>query len=629
MKSKILDTLLDLLANPLKLSACIGALAALCLAAFFGLRWALKRRGLLHTYSRVLRYVWHYKLFFALTLLFSFAFAGFSGGRLILGEPFINQFVQKPAWEIALPLVISLLVLSVGMSIASFLRTYFHQYILGRTYVDLRCDAANNLLDLSLDFYDRRKAGDLLSRLTNDILVAQKSVDFMLGDIIEKPALILVGMTLIFLTSWQVGLIILVALPVLVLPVRTIGKSIRKHSRKSLKRQAEATQTINQAFTGIRIVKAFNTEDVEKQAFRRENEGYFRKFMRVVRGKAASNSFTSLASNGGAAVLVLLCCYILIRQLWGLNAGSIVVIAGTAAFMHAPIRSLVKAYNKLQESMAGASRVFELIDLRPTIKDAPGAKPLPPFQRDIVFSHVDFSYDEEPVLRDIDLTVKAGEMVAVVGPSGAGKTTLLNLIPRFYDAQNGSVKIDGHDVKGATSRSLLSQIAIVGQVPFLFHSSIRDNILYGQRNATEEDIIAAAKAANAHEFIVNELENGYDTVVGEQGVRLSGGQRQRITIARAILKNARILILDEATSSLDSESEMLVQEALNRLMENRTTFVIAHRLTTVMHADKIVVLDGGKMMGVGAHDELVKTCPTYKKLYSSQFRHTSTRRFTL
>jgi len=632
MKSDIIDNLNEVTSNPLAIAIAVGAFVLVCYLVFVLLRWALKRRGVLNLYARVLHYVWRYKAALAVTIVSSFAIAALSAGMIVLGEPFINQVIvdaEHRDLTTATELVIAVAALGIGLGISHFLKTYFHQYILGRVYVDIRTDTADSLLGLSLDFYDKRKTGGLLARLTNDVLVTQKSVDFMLGDIIEHPFMILSLVGVIFLASWQMGLIVIIGLPIIVLPLRVLGKKIRKYSKKSLKRQESATQTIYQAFSGIRIVKAFGMEQEEKKEFRRDNERYFKKFLGVVRSKAISNSFTTFATRSiGVAALTALACYLLYNNLWGLNGGKILVIAGCAMLSSQPIRAMVKAYNKLQESMAGAGRVFELMDLKPTIKDAPDAKILPRFQKEIVFDNVTFAYDAEPVLKDINLSVKPGEMVAVVGPSGAGKTTLLNLVPRFYDPQKGAVLIDGHDLRKVKIKSILDQIAVVTQEPFLFHSSIRDNIRYGKRDATEEEITAAARAANAHDFIANELPEGYDTVVGERGARISGGQKQRITIARALLKNPAILLLDEATSSLDSESERLVQEALNRLMESRTTLVIAHRLSTVMHADKIVVLDRGEMVGSGTNNELLKSCPQYQKLHGSQFRHTTTRQST-
>lgn len=631
--SDVLGKLKAFVTNPVAMAITLGAFLVVAAILVMLFRRGIILRQVRDHYGRLLKYLVRYKLAIAVTLIVTAVYAASSVGRVALSEPVLRDVLGNPdtdtIFQRALPIIIAALVLSLGMALGGFLKTYFREYVTGRIVVDLRAGVADNLLGLSLDFYDKKKTGDLLSRMTYDVKVAQGSVELLLGDILEQPLTMAVAVVMAFASSWQLSLVVFLGMPLLVIPLKKLGKKIRKSSHKSLERLAGSTQTISQAFSGIKIVKGFGMEDVEKQKFRRENEGYFRKFLSVVRAKAGSNAFAEFASNAGAAGLFAAGCFMLRGAEWGLNAGNLITFVLANTLMYKAIKDMVKAVNKLQESMPGAQRVFELMELRPTVKEAPDAVPLPPFSRDIVFRNVNFSYDKEPVLRNMSLAVNAGEMVAIVGPSGAGKTTVLNLIPRFYDVQQGAVEIDGHDIRKVTNASLLAQIAIVGQEPFLFHSTIRDNIRYGNRGATDEDIIAAAKAANAHDFIVNELPEGYDTHAGEQGVRISGGQRQRITIARAILKNAPILILDEATSSLDSESERLVQDALNRLMTNRTTFVIAHRLSTVMHADKIVVMENGEVVGVGKHDELLITCPTYKKLYTSQFNHTATGRFTV
>lgn len=626
MNISLLDKLKAFTANPLAMAALFGSVAVGVAALIILVKRGIILRQFRDHYARLLLYVGRYKLAVIVTFAVTLIYAGSSTGRVMLSQPILEDVLQNPDRSLALavPIVITAVILAIGMALGGFLKTYFREYVTGRIVVDLRSDVADNLLGLSLDFYDKKKSGELLSRMTFDVSVAQKSVELLLGDILEQPLMIITAVIIAFGASWQLSLIVFLGMPLLIVPLRLMGRKIRKSSRKSLERLGGATQSITQAFSGIKIVKAFNMVEDEKALFRKENERFFKKFLSVVRAKSGSTSFTEFVSNAGAAGLFAVGCYLLVSPGWGLTPAALVEFVLANTLMYKAVKDLVKAYNKLQESMPGAQRVFELMALRPTIQDAPGAKTLPPFARAIVFRDVEFTYGTEPVLRGVNLSVNAGEMAAIVGPSGAGKTSLLNLIPRFYDVRSGAIEIDGHDVREVTGHSLLAQIAIVGQEPFLFHTSIRDNIRYGNPAATEDDIIAAAKAANAHDFIANELSEGYDTLVGEQGVRLSGGQRQRITIARAILKNARILILDEATSSLDSESEMLVQDALNRLMENRTTFVIAHRLSTVMHADKIIVLDGGMVAGVGKHDELLRTCPTYKRLYSSQFRHTST-----
>jgi subfamily B ATP-binding cassette protein MsbA len=340
--------------------------------------------------------------------------------------------------------------------------------------------------------------------------------------------------------------------------------------------------------------------------------------MRVVRAKAFSRSLIELMYIWGTGLLMLLGSYLAINGMWGLTWGRVIAFMAALAFAYKPAKTLVRAFNTVQESLAGCERVFHLLDIEPQIQDAPDAVTLDRIRKGIRFKGVWFAYDTEPVLKDINLEVQKGEIIAIVGRSGAGKSTLCDLILRFYDPTEGCIYIDDFDVRQISRESLFKHIAVVTQDPFLFNTTIKENIRYGKRDATDDEVVVAARAANIHDFIAT-LENGYDTVVGERGVTLSGGEKQRVTIARAIIKDAAILILDEATSSLDSESEQAVQTALGNLMAGKTTFVIAHRLSTVQHADKIVVLAGGKIAEIGTHSELLTRDGIYKRLYDMQF----------
>ena len=353
--------------DPLGLVLLIGGFVLICAAIYFGFRAALRRKGILAQYARVFRYVQRYKLALALVVAFSLLVAVAETATVSVAEPFASE-IMKENYSSIYGIAVLMVSLAVGLGIASFAKTYFQQFIMGRIYVDIRSDAADNLMGLSLDFYDRRKTGNLLARLTNDVMVTQKSVDFMLGDIIENPFRLMCLAGAIFLACWQVGLAILVILPLIALPMKIFGKKIRKYSRKSLSKQADATQSIHQSFSGIRVVKAFGMEDEERMTFRADNENYFRKFMGVVRNRATSNSMVVLLTRGAAAVLIVATAIILQNELFGMTVGKMVVIAGAAMLMNPPIKGMVKAYNKLQESMAGAGRVFELMDVHPTIK---------------------------------------------------------------------------------------------------------------------------------------------------------------------------------------------------------------------------------------------------------------------
>jgi subfamily B ATP-binding cassette protein MsbA len=399
--------------------------------------------------------------------------------------------------------------------------------------------------------------------------------------------------------------------------VLVFGRKIKKYGSKSLMHLGELTDAMREMFSGIRIVKSFKMEDEEIVEFKNLNSRFFKRMMQTVKAKALNTSTTEFIYSLGLAAIIIVGGYVITAN--KISPGSLGGFVTVTAFLILPaVKKLAKSYAKLQESLAGACRVFELLDQHPSVTDNPDAIELKKIEKTVSFKNVNFAYDSIPVLKDINLTVEKGQIIAIVGESGAGKSTMLDLVPRFYDPLSGAVEIDGTDIRLIKRDSLLEHIAIVSQQTFLFNRSFKDNILCGRRDASLEEIEDAAKAANIHDFITS-LPDGYDALVGEQGVKLSGGQRQRVTIARAILKNAPILILDEATSSLDSESEMLVQEALDHLMEGKTTFVIAHRLSTIRHADRILVLKDGYLVETGTHDELIEKEGEYKKLYRIQF----------
>jgi subfamily B ATP-binding cassette protein MsbA len=374
---------------------------------------------------------------------------------------------------------------------------------------------------------------------------------------------------------------------------------------------------LQETISGSRIVKAFGMEDYENRRFAKENERLFKLIMKSVSIRAISSPLMEFLGGLGIAAIILYGGY---QVIYGMSTpGTFFSFLAALLMLYEPAKRLTNVYNTVQQGLAGAERVFSVIDTVPEILDRPGAKPLPRILRSIDIDHVTFCYDETPVLKDIKLEIRAGEVVAFAGMSGGGKTTLVNLIPRFYDVTEGRILIDGRDIRDVTSDSLREQIAIVTQQTILFNDTIRNNIAYGDIRKSEEDIIRAARAANAHDFIMK-LPKGYETAIGEQGVKLSGGERQRISIARALLKDAPILILDEATSALDTEAEVEVQEALNELMKGRTTLVIAHRLSTIRNADRIIVLADGRIVEEGTHEALLAKEGEYYKLYNMQFK---------
>jgi len=501
---------------------------------------------------------------------------------------------------------------------ASFFQRYFRERVTWRVMADLRIAVFEKMSGLPLSFFSGRRAGDLISRLTNDINISRKAVKKIFGDLIRSPIRLLVFTAAAVYASVKLFLLAIIAFPLLIFVLRTFGGRIRRYSRKMLERLGDLTEAISQMFTGIRVIKAFGMEEEENRRFREKTRRQLRRAYKLVRVRAWANGLPRFVSALGIGGVLLLANHLF--QTNQLEPGSLALFTLALVAMSGPVRRIVKSYNILQQSLGAVDRVFELLDAEEEVEDPPDAVELHGVDEGIGFENVWFSYsnDGEYVLRDINLHVPAGSVCAIVGETGAGKSTLLDLLPRFYDPQEGVIRIDGIDVRNIKRDSLMANIAIVGQQPFLFNRSIADNIRYGKPDATDEEVKEAARAASVHEF-VQSLPNGYDTEVGERGGRLSGGQRQCVTMARAILKDSPIMILDEATSDLDSESERAVQHALENLTRDRTTFIIAHRLSTVQHADMIVVMKDGHIIETGTHDELVELGGEYEKLYRLQF----------
>lgn len=505
------------------------------------------------------------------------------------------------------------------MSVCHFFQMYFREYINLRIVVDLQNDVFLHLLELPLSFFHRQKVGDLLSRLMLDIQAASVAVRYLFGEFILQPFLIITAVGFCLFYSWQMSLITFVVLPLVVVPLVRFGKSIRRRSRRRQVSVGEVTEQMQQMLGGLRVIKSFAMERRQGEEFREKNGIYFGKALRVARTKALAKSFIDFINNIGFPVIGLIGGYLIIEGGVSMSTGDLTGFLGATALMYPPIKQLSKGYNVLQESLASTSRVFEILEQRREVEVQVGGERDFQLRGVLAFEGVSFAYGEEMVLKRISFEARPGETVAIVGRSGAGKSTLLDLILRFYLPQEGRITLNGEDIRRFHLHYWRRQIAVVSQEPFLFHRTIAQNIAFGYPEATREEIEAAARAAYIHDFIMT-LPRGYDTVVGERGDMLSGGQRQRITIARALLRPFGLLLLDEATSSLDSESEQQVQRALESLMRrgSHTTFVIAHRLSTVQGADKILVLDGGELRGMGVHGELLETCEEYRRLYYNQ-----------
>jgi subfamily B ATP-binding cassette protein MsbA len=455
-----------------------------------------------------------------------------------------------------------------------------------------------------------------MSRVTNDVNLIQGAVSNAITGLLKDPLTLIGLLAVMFTRDWQLSLLAMVVLPFAFFPVVKFGRMLRRISTKSQESMGDISVILHETISGSRIVKAFGMEEYEKERFNRENIRYFRYLMKSVMVRALSSPLMEFL--GGIAIVFVI-LYGGYRVIQGVSTpGEFFSFLGALLLLYEPIKRLSRINNVVQEGIAAATRIYDILDTPPAIREKPDAIQLPPMRRELELSNVQFSYDNEPVLKNINLKVSAGEVVAIVGVSGAGKSTLVDLIPRFYEVSAGAILVDGVDIRDVTMDSLRDQIGIVTQQTILFNDTVRNNIAYGDINKSDEEIIAAAKAANAYDFIMK-LDQGFDTIIGEQGARLSGGERQRLCIARALLKNAPILILDEATSSLDSEAEMEVQRALENLMVGRTTLVIAHRLSTIKNADRIVVISNGRIVEVGRHDELLECHGEYCRLYDMQF----------
>jgi subfamily B ATP-binding cassette protein MsbA len=526
----------------------------------------------------------------------------------------IHPWSWSVTWTIVM-LVAAIPVIQFLMGMFSYLNVYCLQWVASRTIADLRVKLFGHLLNLSAGFFNENSSGQLISRMMNDTGMLQTILGNATTIVVRDPVMLVTMLGILLVEQPKLTLITIVFLPLCIIPIAIFTRKIRKSSREMQSQSANLTQTMTEAFTGYRIVKAYNLEPIVIGEF----DGIIRRFvshyMRIVRAQSIPSPLIEFFGTCGVALLL---AYLICHSQGHPKPADFILLIGGIFQIYAPLKNLNMLQNLTVQARAASERVFELLATVSTVPEPAAPKMLHADHAEIVFEAVDFSYGEKQALRNVTLTVKPGQLVALVGASGSGKTTLSNLLLRFYDPARGAIKIGGVDIRDVRTIDLRNQIAVVTQETILFNDTIRRNIELGRMGATNDQIIAAAKHAYAYEFIMQKPE-GFDTVVGEKGVTLSGGQRQRLAIARAVLKNAPILVLDEATSALDTESERAVQAALDELMKGRTTICIAHRLSTILHADVIVVMDQGRIVEMGRHEELIKRGGIYQKLYELQF----------
>ena len=515
-------------------------------------------------------------------------------------------------------ITVALLLVFLVRSLSTFLENYNLNYIGEKIVVDLRRQLYNHLTGLSLGFFAARRVGELVSRLSSDVTIMRSVLTNNVSTVLQQTLIMLGSIGIMLVLNWRLTLFILLLTPVVVLLGAVFGIFLRRTSTQIQDELAGATTVVDEVFQNIREVKSFVREGYEIERYGGAIENAFRASIKLLRIRSVFGPLVGFMAFGGLSLILWFGGREVLEG--RLTGGELIAFLVYGLSVAGSFAALVSLYTQLQEAIGATKRVFQLLDIAPEVQDKPSAQTLQRVEGRITFENVHFSYEaRQEVLHNINLDIAPGEIIALVGPSGAGKSTIFNLIPRFYDVSSGTLKVDGVDVRDVTQASLRAQIGIVPQETLLFGGSIRENSRYGRLEASEDELIAAAKAANAHDFIM-ELPDQYETIVGERGIRLSGGQRQRVAIARAILKDPRILLLDEATSSLDNESEHLVQEALGRLMENRTTVIIAHRLSTIRVAHRIAVLDKGHLIELGTHDELLAQDGLYARLYQMQFR---------
>jgi subfamily B ATP-binding cassette protein MsbA len=510
----------------------------------------------------------------------------------------------------------------VVMLIIKNVLTFAYQYLMGevaqRIMRDIRYQLYETIQNLSLDYFSKKRTGELISRITHDVNLVENAVSYGITDLFRQTFMIILWICVAFSIDMRSAAVVFFLFPLIGFPMAQIGRKLHKIALGTQEKMADINTLLLETISGVQVVKAFSTEKYETMRFKAKNHDYYKLRMKSIKRLILIPPITDIL--GGISGILMILWFSKRLMADEMSFGFFVLFFASIMSIISPIKKLGNVNAITQQALSATTRIYEILDTKPSVQEKPQGVVLSELKNSIRFQNIHFRYDKEndEVIKGIDLEIKKGDLVAIVGPTGTGKTTLVNLIPRFYDPTSGSITFDGQDIKNATFESLRKQIGIVTQETILFNDTVKINVAYGRRNASQTEIEEASQRAFAHQFIVK-MPQGYETMIGDRGFRLSGGEKQRMSIARAILKNPPILILDEATSQLDSESEKYVQEALDKLMEGRTVIAIAHRLSTIKKADKIVVLENGKIVGLGKHEELLGTCALYQKLHQMQF----------
>ena len=569
-------------------------------------------------YKRLLRYLKPYRMRLVWAAAFMLLASAMISAQTYLVKPVIDMVIIGMDWKMGRWVPLALIIVSILKGITWYGRDYFMGYVGQKVVNDIRDQLYAHIQNLSFSYFTKTPTGVIMSRIVNDVNLVQGALTRVPSSLVQGVFTMAALTGYILYLNWRLAAFSLVVLPFAGIALSKFSRRFRKTSTQMQEQIGDLTTHLHETISGIRIVKAFGMELYEGRRFAARNKDLFNSLMRSIKTSALSHPVMEVISMTGTAFVILYGLYAIIVNKT-MTPGDFFSFTVALVFFYRPLKDMNGINNIVQDGIAAAKRIFEVLDTEPEIRNREGAIALSRDFRTIELRSLYFQYEETPILKDINIMVRSGEAIAIVGKSGGGKTTLVNLLPRFYDVTRGAILIDGTDIRNATLESLRSCSAIVTQQTILFNDTIRNNIAYGHTEKSFDDVVRAAQAAHADGFI-RALPEGYDTVIGESGVKLSGGQRQRIAIARALLKDAPILILDEATSSLDTESEREVQNALETLMQGRTSFVIAHRLSTIMSADRIIVLKGGRIVEEGRHAELLALAGEYKNLYDQQFR---------